>query len=470
VRILIGIIVAAVILLGGGLVVFGPTLQQRIASMSGPGQGTPVRMEPVSRRDLVETVLAPGEIEPHTKVDISAQVVSEITALPFRDGEFVKKGDVVVRLDDRDLLARLAAAEASHESALANLDSIKASRDRSRSSLDEQLKRREGLLSNLEFAQRNLERKQELHKTGDVTLADLDAAAERVLDIQTQLNAMDTMISGAESSLASAEAQVLQADAAVKQALAEIELAKEGLANTVIESPIDGRVTVLNAEVGETVMTGTMNNPGTVIMTIADLSRMRMIARVDEADVALVEPGQTAEVHLNTYPDDVFHGVVDRIALQRAEALDGTGFFETEISLRLDGREIRSGHVANADIQIKKHDGLVVPSQSVVDREIDALPQELLDNPVVDRTKRVIRVVYRVVNGKTVATPVKVGPSDLTHTLVLEGLSEGDIVVTGPYKELDTLKHDQAVSDITLVKKEGDAAAAANPPPAGGGD
>ena len=455
-KIIIGIVVAVVIVLGGGLAVLGPTIKKSMSSMGGNRVGTLVRMEVVEERELIETILARGEIEPHTKVDISAQVVSEIVALPFREEDVVKKGDVVIRLDDRDLKARLASSQASAEISKASLVSTKASHARTKAQLDEQLERRKGLLNSLDFAERNLKRKQELYDTDDIPLSELDIAAERVQDIRIQIKASDTVISGAESSLAAADAQIVQAEASVKQAEAQIELANEGLRNTVILSPIDGKVVKLNGEVGETVVTGTMNSPGTVIMTIADLSRMKMIARVDESDIAPIKAGQTARVHINSYKDEVFEGVVDRIALQLTPEGGGTGFFETEIMLRLDGREIRSGGHANAYIEITKHVGLAVPSQSVVDRDIDELPQEVVaDNTVINFKKRVIGVAYCVRNGKTVATPVKTGASDETHTLILDGLKAGDVVVTGPYKELDKLKHEQAVRDITKTDKDG---------------
>jgi len=452
---------AVIVLLAAGLLTVGPGVLTGTASPSGSGDdgggfsfsfgsksaGTQVRTEPVATRTLVETVPARGVIEPHTEVNISAQVVSEIVALPFREGEEVKKGDVVVKLDDADLLARLESARASLASANANHTAVKASRDRSKSSLEELQERRSGLLTTLDFAQRNLGRKQGLYDSGDIPMSELDQALERVRDVESQISQLDQTISGAESSLAQADAEILRAEAAIKGAEAEIKLAEEGLRNTTIVSPIDGKVVLLNAEVGETVMTGTMNNPGTVIMTIADLSRMRMVAKVDESDVAPVRIGQTARVYVNSYDETVFTGVVDRIALQMTRELDGSGFFETEILLRLDGREIYSGGNCNAEIEIAEHEGLVVPSQAVVDRDIEDMDDAVIDgSDLIDRSKRIIRVVYTLVDGKAIATPVKVGPSDETHTLVLEGLEEGDLVISGPYKVLDTIKHNEVVN------------------------
>jgi HlyD family secretion protein len=459
------IVVSVVVLLGGGALIALPFVKNKLPGMGGAAIGTAVRMEPAATDSLTETIPAPGRIEPNTKVDISATIVAEIIALPFREGEEVKRGDVVVRLDDRDLLARLDAANASLEASQASLTATKASRDRTESQMQEMLERHKGFITNLEFAQRNLERKQMLYDAGDLALSELELASERVEDMRTQIAASNTVISGAESALASAEAQILQSEAAVKQAEAEIKLAEEGLRNTVIESPIDGRVTALNAEVGERVVTGTMNNPGTVIMTIADLSRMKMIAEVAESDVAKVSEGQTATIRMIAFGDEVvFGGVVDRVALQRTISQDGTGYFETEILLDLGGREdVKSGLLANADIEVATHEGLLVPSQSVVDRLVDDLPQEVVENPLVDRSKRAIKVVYRVENGKAIAVPVRTGASDFTHTVVREGLTEGDILVTGPYKVLLTIKHNDPVRDVERDEAARKAAAAAAP-------
>lgn len=450
VKIVIIIVIVLLVVLTAGGVLLAPTIMKQMESWSSAPQGLAVRMDAVEEREIVETIPAPGEVEPHTKVEISAQVVGEIIDLPFREGEEVKKGDLVVKIDDRDLQAALLGAQAALESSKANFESTQASRDRAKSQLQEQTNRHEGLKSTLNFAKRSLERKQQLFDSGDISESELDLALERVREIEAQIDASISMISAAENSIASAEAQVRQAQAAIKQAEADIGRTEEQIRNTTIYSPIDGRVTRLNAEIGETVITGTMNNAGTVIMTIADLSRMRMVARVAESDVTKVQPGQTANIFIIGHGEEPFRGVVSRIALQRTMANDGTGFFETEVDLRLDGREVRSGHTANVEIEIGKHQGLVVPSQCVVDRVLDELPVSVVQQSVAaDSTKRAVRVVYRVVDGKTVVTPVEVGPSDQSHTLVVAGLNAGDMVVSGPYKALDTLKHDTAVRDLT---------------------
>ena len=249
-----------------GAIVAGPKLSEGLAALAPAEQGTKVRMETVATRNLIETIKAPGKIEPHTKVEISAEVSARIEALPFREGEIVKKGEVVVKLDDRDLKAGLAATEARRDGEAFRLQSEQA--------------RLTGMLSTLSFAKKELERKQHLFDTGDLSRQDLDNAMQRTDDLQAQVEAIKHTISVIESSLAGAKA--------------DIDQSQQMLAKTVIIAPMDGVITLLNAEVGEVVLVGTMNNPGTVIMTIADLSRMILKAEVAETDIATLARSKPA--------------------------------------------------------------------------------------------------------------------------------------------------------------------------------
>ncbi|MHC4711319.1 MAG: efflux RND transporter periplasmic adaptor subunit, partial [Planctomycetota bacterium] len=415
--VLIVVGVVAVLLVVGTIFVVGAAPEGLMDVFTPEPTRTEIRTDPAQRRALVETVSAPGGIEPLTMVEISAEVAARIEELPYREGDRVRQGDVIVQLDDVDLAAALNAS--------------KARRDGERFRLQSEQARLAGLLKTLAFARKTMERQTALYETGDVSRSTLDDALERVEDLEAGIEASTHSISVIESSLAAAEAN--------------IDRAEYDLTNAVIRSPMDGVITLLNAEIGEVVMVGTMNNPGTVIMVVADLTRMILNARVAESDIASVAKGQTAKIFINAYPDEEFHGIVRKIALQR----DGTGFFETEIELQLDpGRTIFSGLVANVDIEVAEHAGVVVESQAVVERLVDELPAAIRRNPLVNRAKRTVSVVYRVADGKAVCTPVKTGASDLTHSVVTAGLDEGEEVVVGPFKVLEKIKHDE------LVKRE----------------
>ncbi len=429
--ILLGVVVA-------GALVAGPQLQQAMQSLKPTPPMTSVRVEAASQRKLIETVKAPGKIEARTKVDISSEVSSRIEQLPFGVGDTVKRGDIVVKLDDSDLKA--------------SLDAAKARAKGEESSLQAETARLTGLISSLTTARANFERQQALFTSGDLAQRDLDSALETVINAEAQVEAAKFSISMRENSLAAANFDVNQIE--------------RRLEKTVIRSPMDGVLTARNAEIGEVVLVGTMNNPGTVILKIADLSRMLVLAEIAESDISRVANGQGAKVHINAYRDEVFSGTVTLIGLERTVKADGSGYYEAEIEIDLRGKLIRTGGLANVDIEIESHDGLAIESQAVVDRKIDDLPEDVKrDNPLVDRTRTTASVVYRMVDGKAVCTPVRRGPSDDTHVQLLAGLNEGDVVVVGPYKVLEQIKHGQLIK----VESSGTEAVGALAEQGGGG-
>jgi len=275
-------------------------------------------------------------------------------------------------------------------------------------------------------------------------LSVFDQAKYRVDGLIAQVAAAKHTLESAQLNLVVLKHNLEAADAAIAQA-------KEALSYTTITSPIDGVITRINAEVGEVVMTGTMNNPGTVILQVADLSQMLVVAQVDEADIGELGVGQTAKVSVRAFSDIDFTGTVDTIALTHRFSDNRTKYFRTEILLASspDVAKLYSGLTADVDIQTRTHkDVLKVPSQAVVAREVDSLPLEIRENsPELDKSKTHAIVVYRYIDGKAVVTPVKIGPSDLTHTIITAGISEEDEIVVGPFKVLDTLKHDQNLKD-----------------------
>lgn len=391
---------------GGAAALFVAPAYKEWAAKQAEEKIVQVRVEPVKRGRLIRTVSAPGAVEPRTKVQISSRISAQIEALPFREGEAVRKGDVVVRLDDRDLQAALASAEARLRADEARLKGAQAS---------------------LVNATAEWERVSALFESQDVSKQELD---------------------NAQTTLDRAKSELEAAQHAVEAARAELDRARENLSFAIIRSPIDGVVTRLNAEVGEVVITGTMNNPGTVIMEIGDLSEMLVKAEVDESDIAPVRVGQKARVYINAYPDEQFEGVVEKIALQHQLAADRSKYFETEILLKLEeGRTLRSGLTANVEIEVEELENVIlVPTQAVVDRRVDDLRVELPSLAGVDTTKTFASIVYALRSDGTIeARPVKTGVSDLTRTAILEGLAEGEPVVVGPWSAIEKLKHGQQV-------------------------
>ncbi len=440
-KIVIGVTIGVVVLIVGvvGLVVIvGPK-----AASGGDGFGTHVRIEPVAVGRLVETVSAPGQVESATNVEISARVSARIQAIPFEEGEQVTKGDpdadppipasVLISLDDTDLKAQLRSTQARRDGQAAQLEVDKTRIQAQEASLD-------GTRANLDEAQRDLDRHREMVAAGDVSQAAYDQAQRRYDEIAAQYASAQTNLQATRNALKVLEFSIEAADA-------DIERAKDNLSYTTITSPIDGVVTIVNVEPGELAVTGTMNNPGTVLLEVADLSTMLVVAELDEADVSRVMEGQPAKVRMLAYPERIFDGTVQSVALSATRM--GTKFFKTEILIDTDGDQIYTGLTADAEIEVAGHeDVLIVPSQAVLGRPIEDLPIDIRDeSPYIDQAKTIATVVYRFVDGKAIVTPVKIGPSDVTHTVVLGGLDKEDRVVAGPYKVLESLKHDQSLKD-----------------------
>ena len=372
--------------------------------------------------------------------------------LPYKEGDRVYKGSattkpsVLVKLDDTELAAALLSTQAHHAAQKAQIrvseQQINAARARISS-------------SRVTLAEAERDLKRQLDLGSDAARAVVEQAQTKVDELKAQLIAAEESLKADQTGL-----EVMQHN--LDAAAAEIARAKDNLSYTVITSPIDGIVTRLNAEVGELVMTGTMNNAGTVIMEVADLSQMLLNARVDETSIADVQIGQKSTVRMEAYREKTFEGTVVSVALANFDPNtargggnrfmmnnnDGSKFYKCEILLKTDGQRIFSGLTADVDIETKRWDEVLkIPSQAVLGRAVDELPEGIRSNPEVDKTKTMVPVVYRSVNGKAVVTPVTIGGSDLTHTVIKSGLSENDSIITGPFKVLESIKHDQQIKE-----------------------
>lgn len=435
---ILGFLLVVIIALAGGGVWFVQSGQMaKMREMFDPSaKATYVRVEDVKRGDLVRVVSAPGVIEPLQKVDISAQVSARIIAMPYREGARVKKGDVLVRLDADDLKASL-------ESARAQLKSEEA--------------RLAGALASMENMTQELGRKRELFGSKDISKAELDTAEAEYSRAQSSYNQVTHAISIAKANIARAE---------------------KNLSYTTIIAPFDGVVTNAQAEEGELVVVGTLNNPGSVIMQVADLNSMIVKAKVDETNIAPVKIGQRTKVYINAFPNRTFGGIVQTIQPLRIVDRDNTAYFQTEIKLEVpEDVAVYSGMTGNVDIEVETFSNVIkVPSQAVVERLVEELPAEATRDGMVDRSKKWARVVYGYDNGKAKVYPVSVGPSDLTDTVILRGLEEDSKIIVGPFKALVSLKADQKLTDKEEKKKgavdpnAGVRTASAEKPAEGSGD
>ena len=442
-KIIITIIIALVVLSVAGWYIR--------AKISASGKPTVVRVEKAERGELIEFVSAPGEIEPKTKVEISAKVSARIIEMPYEEGDIVT-GDpggnspvpasVLLRLDAKDLESQLVSAQARRAAQASQIEVDNARIASQQANLV-------GLAASLKQAERDLERQKGLLESQDISQATFDQTQLKVDDLKAQYAAAEHTLKASRLNLEVLKHNLEAADAGIAQA-------QEMLSYTTITSPIDGVVTRINAEVGELVITGTMNNPGTVIMEVGDLSQMLVVAEVDESDVGKLAVGQKATVHVDAYPNQEYTGVVDTIALAHTMSRTLTKYFRTEILLADTKEKLHSGLTAHVDIETRKHTGVLkVPTQAVLGREVDNLPLEIRENcPEVDTSKTFVTVVYRYIDGKAVVTPVKFGECDLTHTIITSGITEEDKIVVGPYKVLESLKHDQKIKDERELEAE----------------
>lgn len=381
-------------------------------------QTPPIEVQAVfpTRRTLVRTVHAPGEVEPFVEVDIRAEVVAKIVEMNVEEGNAVKADEVLCRLDDADFLARLKSAEA-------NAARLQAAIGQAEAELDK--------------ADRDLRRQVELSE------ADATSALE-LADYRTTASRMKAALEMRRQELI--EAQFRR------------DSAQEDLERTVIRSPIAGIVAQRFAKAGEVVITGTMNNPGTRIMVISDLSRMQLRCRVDESDVAMVKEGQPAKIFLQSDMDRSLPAHVLRVATKgtRPTGRDVVTF-ETLVLVDHPDETIKPAMNANVEIEVeRREETLAIPLQAVVYRRGKDLPPEVLkaarreaeEKGATRREMDYIKVVYVREGDEAKVRPVETGINDEEAVEILRGLSEKDAVIEGPFRSLDTLKHGDKVKDM----------------------
>ncbi|UCG33258.1 MAG: efflux RND transporter periplasmic adaptor subunit [Phycisphaerales bacterium] len=371
----------------------------------------PVDTARPQQRGIVRTVQAPGEVEAFAEVDISSELVSKIIEMPVEEGDEVQKDDLLCRLDDADYKARALAAEA-------NVGRLKALVKQSEADLAK--------------AQRDWDRQKRLSEanaTSTLELADYHTALLR-----------------AQAALDMTGHQLAEAEAA-------FQAAREDLAKTVISAPMGGVVSQLFAEQGEVVVTGTMNNPGTRIMVVSDLSKMQVRCRVDESDAPLVAPGQNARIYLQSDTRKSIAGEVLRVATKGTKLLGrDVVTFETRVLITGDDPRVKPGMTANLEIEVaQKEDAVTVPVEAVVYRKRRDLPEDLVkahdkrlgegEPGTTQNIAQYIKLVFCVDDGgKAEPRLVETGISDATKVEITEGLALVDTVIVGPYRSLDQLK------------------------------
>lgn len=377
---------------------------------------------------IIRLVQAPGDVEAVREVEISSEIVSKIIEMSVEEGDSVSKGDLLCRLDDKYLLAEVESGEAGVAGLRAGVMNAEA---------------------DLEKAERDLARQADLSErnaTSDIEVRDHVTRRKK-----------------ARAVLNMREQELLQAEAFLKRT-------REDLKKTVITAPIDGVVSKLSAKQGEVVVTGTMNNPGTVIMAISDLSRMQVRARIDEVDVPLVTAGQKSRVYLQSAPDVPVPARVVRVspAGTRKQGRDVVTF-EALLEVLSSDHHVKPGMTANVEIEVdRREEALTVPVESVVHRMRKDLPESIVKafderQAGLDISERVrkgqyIKVLYVIEDETARVRLVDTGIADTRQVEIRTGINADDNVIVGPYRSLDQLEDGRkvALADDKKQEKQGE--------------
>ena len=399
------------LLIAGGVVVLAGILLASL--LSGRKQaGEKVYVETASRRELTQSVKSSGQIQPRIKVNISAHVIGKIEKLYAVEGAAIAAGAPFLELE--------------REAFLAARDNARAQLAMAKTALQQAI----------------------------VSAADEVVRLARAEQLSTQGIASVEALEAARLRRTSADLSVEQAREAVTQARAMLVKAEDDLRKTTIYAPLSGRVIALNAEVGEVVVSGTMNNPASVIGTIADLSEILAEIDVDETEVVHLATGQRVILKVDAIPDREYTGRVVEIGSSgyaKPTQPDVT-FFQAKVLFDAPDDSLRPGMSARAEIEVSTHaDALAVPIQSVVERK----PGDA-DTKTPARKAPPVSVVFVVEDGKAKSVPVKSGISDSTDVEIVSGLTGGEQVITGPYRALRKLEDGDAVRVTTpeLEKNE----------------
>jgi HlyD family secretion protein len=405
-----------------------------------------VTHEPAEYRTVIEKVSANGKIQPETDVKISAEVSGKINVIHVKEGDIVKKGDLLLTINPDLLESSVTRANASVNTAKANLANAKA--------------RLVQVAAQFVNAEKTYERNKKLYTEGVISESEMDAA--------------ESAYQTARAEKVAAEESVNGSDFSVKSAQATRKEASDNLGRTSIFAPTDGVITALQVEEGETVL-GTIQMSGTELLRVSKLETMEVDVEVNESDIVRVAMGDTAEVEVDAYLDNTFTGVVTEIAnaatnTTASMSTDQVTNFSVKIRILESSYQdilaenkqmqspFRTGMSATVDIKTStKTRALSIPIESVTTRT-DTTSEKLTYKERKERKEELekskedeepMEVVFLYKEGKAVVQAVKTGVQDNKYIEILTGLSEGQEVITGPYR---TVSRDLTNGDKVVEK------------------
>jgi HlyD family secretion protein len=419
-----------------------------------------------ARTDLTAIVTASGEVKPRNYINIGAntQGPAPITALLVKEGERVRKGQVLAKLANIQPSADLNAEQASYNAALAD----SAASEAAGKSADEAVAVAESQVdhdrADLEQKKIDLKRSKDLFDAKLISAQDYEAKKATYDLAQATLNASERKVAQAKSQRAQATAQLTSAQKKIAQLQAMVARSQDILRQYEAVAPLDGVITNLPVRVGETVVPGIQNSAASTIMTIADMSIITAEVHVDETDIVSVKLGQSADVTIDAIPDKTFKGKVIEIgdtALVRSTGVAASQSqtssqeakdFKVVIALDIPEEMVRPGLSCTAKIATaSRQNVLAIPVQALTVRQKGQLqPPNSKDAPPQTPAQRrlmneELQGVFVIKDGKAVFRPVKTGISGNTDIEVLGGLSDGEQIVTGSYQVIRTIRNEAKI-------------------------
>jgi HlyD family secretion protein len=419
------------------------------------------------RLDLASVVSASGEIKPKTYVNIGANAFGKITKLYVKEGDRVRKGQLLAQLENVQSAADVNATQASLD--VAGTDAVAADAGMRTAMAD--LNRAK---SDAERTKLDWDRAQGLYQEALIARSEYD-------NRKNAWEAAQAGLAQAQARLAQMKAQKDSADRRISQSRANLTRVSDVLRKTTYAAPFDGMITNLPVREGETVVIGIQNSPGSTLMSIADMSVITAEVKVDETDIVNVKLGQPAEVTIDAIPKKNFKGVVTEIGnnaivrstglatSQQTSASQEAKDFKVVVTLQEPPENLRPGLSATAKITTAvRNNVLTIPIQALTVRvqaelqpendrkgSVEAAAPQNEAAKAKDREKEEIQGVFVIRNRKAEFMPVDTGITGTTDIEVLKGLKDGDEIVTGSYKVLRTMRPGVGVKvDNTVPKKE----------------
>jgi len=419
----------------------------------------------VARMDLTAVVTASGEIKPKNYINIgAAQGPAPITALLVKEGDHVKKGQVLARLENVQPEADLKAQQAALNSALADSSASEANVKSSDDNIAVALAQVDHDQADVAQKKVDLKRNQDLFDAKLIAAQDFEAKKVTYDLAVATLQESERKVEQAKAERAQAAAQLASSQKKVAQEEAMVSRTANVLSEYDAIAPLDGVVTDLPVRVGETVVPGIMSSTSSIIMTIADMSVITAEVHVDETDIVSVKLDQPADVTIDAIPDKIFKGRVIEIgdtAIVRSTGVSASQSqtssqeakdFKVVLALDIPQDEVRPGLSCTAKITTAtRSHAIAIPIQALTIRQKGQLEQpkpgqkQQLDPAALKAAKEEIQGVFVVNNGKAKFREVKTGITGATDIEVLSGLKDGDQIVTGSYQVIRTLRNEAKV-------------------------